>query len=201
MAAAALPTGQRGQALALGLTAVVLAAIWFGAVAPALQWYAGRTEFLQQQRQFATRMTSVAATAPALQAQLAAADAAPPPRSVFEGATDAIAGAALQQAIQDIAARTGAVVLSAEVLAVQPVAGYGRIGVRMTVSAPWPQLVALLQATLDATPRMLVDDLTIRQNNIAGGPEQRPLEAAFTVDALHAAPPPTAAAGTAAAGQ
>ncbi len=193
MAAGTLPTGQRGQALALGLTVIVLAVVWFGAVSPVLQWYAGRAEFLQQQRQFAARMTSVAATAPSLQRELAQADAAPPPRSVFEGATDAIAGAALQQAVQDIAGRTAAVVLSAEVLPVQPVGGYQRIGVRMTVSAPWPQLVALLQATIQATPRMLVDDLTIRQTDITAGREQRPMEAAFTVYALHAASPAAAA--------
>ena len=163
--------------------------VWYGAIAPVFQWYAGRTEYLQQQRQFAARMASVAGTAPALQQQLAKAEAAPPPRSVFEGATAAIAGAALQQAVQDIAARTGAVVLSAEVLPVQPVAGYQRIGVRLTVAAPWPQLIAMLQATLEATPRMLVDDLTIRQTDISGGREQRPMEAAFTVNALHAPAP------------
>ena len=192
MAANTLPTGRRGQALAIGLTAIMLAVVWFGAIAPVLQWCAGRTEYLQQQHQYAARMTSVAASAPGLQQQLAKAEAAPPPRSVFEGATEAIAGAALQQAVQDIAARTGAVVLSAEVLPVQPVAGYQRIGVRLTVSAPWPQLIALMQATLEATPRMLVDDLTIRQTDISGGREQRPMEAAFTVNALHAAAPATA---------
>ncbi len=194
MAADTLPTGRRGQALALGITAVVVLIVWFGAIAPVLQWYAGRGDTLQRQRQFASRMISVASTAPALQRQVAQAEAAPPPRSVFEGATDAIAGAALQQAIQDVALHAGATVLSAEILPVQPVSGYQRIGVRLTVSAPWPHLVALLEATVQATPRMLVDDLAIRQTDITGGKEQRPMEAAFTVTALHAAAMPTATA-------
>ena len=193
MAANTLPTGPRGQAMALGLAAVAVLIVWFGAIAPCLQWYADRTETLQRQRQFASRMISVASTAPTLQRQLAQAEAAPPPRSVFEGASDAIAGAALQQAVQDIAGRAGATVLSAEILPAQPVSGYQRIGVRLTVSAPWTVLVALLEATVQATPRMLVDDLTFRQTDITGGKEQRPMEAAFTVTALHAAAAPAAA--------
>ncbi len=194
MAGDTLPTGRRGQAVALGITAIALAIAWFGLLSPVLGWYAGRSDTLERDRQFAGRMISVAGTAPALQRQLAQADAAPPPRAVFEGATEGIAGAALQQAMQDIAGRAGATVLSAEILPVQPVAGYQRIGVRLTVSAPWPQLVGLLQTTLQATPRMLVDDVSIRQTDITGGRDARPMEAAFTVTGLHAPAPVTTAA-------
>ena len=193
MAADTLPIGRRGQALALALTAIVLVIVWFGVLAPVLQWYGARTDTLLRDRQFAARMISVAASAPALQRELAQADLAPPPRAVFEGATDGIAGAALQQAMQDIAGHAGATVLSAEILPVQTASAYHRIGVRLTVSAPWPQLVGLLEATLQATPRMLVDDLTIRQTDITGGRELRPMEAAFTVTGLHSPGAPAAA--------
>ena len=193
MAADSLPTGRRGQVLALALAAIAVAIAWLGVLSPILQWYDGRSDTLMRDRQFAARMVSVAASAPALQHQLAQVDLAPPPRAVFEGATDGIAGAALQQTMQDIAGHTGATVLSAEILPVQAASAYHRIGVRLTVSAPWPQLVGLLEATLQATPRMLVDDLVIRQTDITGGRELRPMEAAFTVTGLHSPAAPAAA--------
>lgn len=182
-----LPSGRRGQALALALTVIVLAAAWLGAAAPALDWYAARTEHLAQQRTLAARMAAIADTAPALQRQLADTDAAaPPPRAVFEGATDAIAGAALQQAVQDIAGHAGATVLSAEMMPAETAGNYRRIGIHVLVSAPWPVLVALLDAALENTPRMLVDDVTVRQSLALGAAELHPMEAGFTVIAFHA---------------
>lgn len=182
-----LPSGRRGQMLAVALTAIALAAVWLGVMGPALDWYAGRTERLEQQRTLAARMAAIAATAPALERQLAAADAAaPPPRAVFEGATDAVAGAALQQAVQDIAVHAGATVLSAEMLPSEAVGSYRRIGIHVQVSASWPVLVALMDAALEATPRMLVDDVTLRQGLALGQAESHPMEAGFTLIAFHA---------------
>jgi general secretion pathway protein M len=183
----ALPSGRRGQALAVALTLVVLAVVWLGAVAPLFEWYDDRAAYLAQQRVLATRMAAVAATAPALQRQLADADSsAPPSAAVFEGATDAIAGAALQQAVQDRAAQAGAIVLSAEMLPPSAAGAYQRIGLHVLVSAPWPVLIALLDATLTGTPRMVVDDLTLRETLSLGKPDTHPLEAGFTVTAFHA---------------
>jgi general secretion pathway protein M len=187
----ALPTGRRGQALALAITVIRIAALWLGAVAPPLDWYAGRSEHLAQQRTLAARMAAVAASGPALQRQVAAAEsAAPPPRAVFEGGADAVAGAALQQAVQDIAARAGATVLSAEVLPAGQAGAYRRIGMHVLVSASWPVLVAMLSDTLQASPRMLVDDLTLRQSLALGARESHPMEAGLTIIAFHAGSAP-----------
>lgn len=184
-----LPVGRAGQALALALTALVIAAAWLGGVAPALDWYAGRGERLAEQRTLAARMAQVGATAPALQQQVAQAGrTATPARAVFDGATDAIASAALQQAVQDMAAKAGATVSSAEALPSEAVGGYRRISLHVSVSAPWPVMVALLQAVAEATPRMLVDDLTLRQGQFLGRVDGgHPMEAGFTVIAFHEA--------------
>lgn len=187
-----LPTGPRGQILAVALTVVVLALAWLGGVAPALDWYAARAEYLDGQQALAARMAGIAASAPALQRQLARVGDAPPPRTVLDGATDAIAGAALQQAVQDMAAKAGVTVTSAEVLPAETVGSYRRIGLHVTASGGWPVIVALLEAVAQATPRMLVDDLTLRQGLALGPSESHPLQAAFTVIAFHAtaaAPP------------
>ena len=185
-----LPTGRRGQALALGLALLVIAVIWLGAVAPALDWYGARADQLSRQQTLAARMASIAATAPALQRLVARMDsAAPGPRTMLEGATDAVAGAALQQAVQDMAARTGATVTSAEVLPAETAGSYRRIRLHVTATGPWPGIVALFGAVAEAVPHMLVDDVSLRQSLALGAVDRHPLEASFTVIAFHAGPP------------
>ena len=184
----ALPTGRQGQVLALALTAVVLGTAWLGAVMPLLDWYADRSVYLAQQRVLGARMAIVAATAPALQQQLTDAGASVPPSAVFEGATDAIAGASLQQTVQDLAARAGATVLSAEMLPTAAAGAYQRIGIHVQISASWPVLVPLLDSILAGTPRMAVDDLTLRETLNLGKADSHPMEAGFTIIAFHAAP-------------
>ena len=128
-------------------------------------------------------------SAPALQQRLVTTDAdAPPARAMFDGATDAVAGAALQQAVQDIATHAGATLLSAEMLPATSVGAYRRLGIHVTVSGSWPALTNLLGATLQATPRMLVDDLQFRQTQVVGARDARPMEAGLTVVAYNSAP-------------
>ena len=184
-----LPTGRRGQVLALGLTVLVAALVWLGAVAPAWDWFAERSEYLAQQQTLAARMASLAASAPALRERVARMDsAAAAPRIVLDGATDAVAGAALQQAIQDMAARTGATVTSAEVLPAETAGGYRRISLRVTVTGAWPVIVALFAAVAQSVPRMLTDDVTLRPSIALGASDRHPMEALFTVIAFRAGP-------------
>jgi general secretion pathway protein M len=176
-----LPTGRRGQALAWALLLVVLAAIWVAAAAPLLDWHAEREETLQQRATLARRMAQVAAGLPELQRQAAAAAAGPVAATLLDGSTDAVAGARLQQLIQDMAGRAGATLSSTETLPAEAVASYRRIGVRVALSVSWGVLVQLLLAVEQASPQMLVDDLQIhgvRRIGVAGEP---PLEATFTV--------------------
>jgi general secretion pathway protein M len=185
-----LPTGRRGQLLALGLAVAVLGAGWAGVVAPLLDWHAERAEQVQARRAVARRMAEIAETLPALRdqaRQVAAPDrtAAIPARG---GASDAIAAATLQGRLQDMALRAGAPLRSAEALPGQAAGAWRRIGLRVSVQAPWPGIVRLLQAVGGATPRMLVDDLQLRAGPPSrGGP--RPMEVSFTVFAFRAEAP------------
>ncbi len=177
-----LPTGRRGQALALALLLLVLAAAWLAVASPLLDWHTDRAEALQQRGLLARRMAQVAAGLPELQRQAAAAAAAGPvAATLLDGSTDAVAGANLQQLVQDMAGRAGATLSSTETLPAEAVADYRRIGVRVALSAPWAVLVQLLRAIEQASPQMLVDDLQIhgvRQFGVTGEP---PLDASFTV--------------------
>src|SRR5690349_24944927 len=102
---AALPTGSAGRALALGLLGVVLRLGWLLIAAPLITLYSDRAEELADRQLQARRMESLAASLPALQraAETQSLDTAAP--SLLEGATDAIAGAAMQGLVRDMASR------------------------------------------------------------------------------------------------
>lgn len=191
MAAPDLPTGRRGQVLAVGLAIAVLGGAWAGIAAPLLDWYAVRAEQVQARRAVARRMAELAGTLPALrdQARRVAAPGRPAEGAVLDGASDALAAAALQGRLQEMAAHAGAPLSSAEALPGEAAGAWRRIGVRVAVNAPWPAVVRLLQAIGSAGPRMLVDDLQLRAPPLLllrTGP--RPVDASFTVLAFRAEP-------------
>ncbi|HYZ64856.1 MAG TPA: type II secretion system protein GspM [Acetobacteraceae bacterium] len=156
-----LPEGARGRVLALLLLLVVVAGAWTVVAQPLLDWYAARADRLSLQEALARRMGQVAAELPALR-RLESGTEVAAPVSVLDGATDAVAGATLQQLLQSIAADAGATLASMEVLQGEQLAGYRRIGVRLAVAAPWPVVVKLLDAITGGSPRMLVNDLQIQ---------------------------------------
>jgi general secretion pathway protein M len=187
----ALPTGQAGRLLALGVTLVVLGLIWLIAVSPLLDWYGERSDALSQRRVLAERMESVAQTLPALRQSAAGARAkGPEAASLLEGGNDAIAAASLQQIIQDMASRAGASLSSMEVLPATQVGGYRRVGVHVAVSAPWPVLIHLLQAIEQASPRMVADDVQLHGARLIVQSLDPALDAGFTVVAFRAGEAP-----------
>lgn len=174
-----LPEGLRGRVLALVLSATVVAAAWTGGVRPLMDWYAARGEMLQQRHMLLQRMQALAATLPDLQRQSSGehtSDAA-----LLEGASDAIAGAALQSSVQRLAATAGAALNSMEMLPAEPRDSYRRIALRVATAAPWPVLIALLQAIDQGSRHMLIDDLQLRASPFETRAESSSVSAAFTV--------------------
>ena len=159
---ARLPMGRAGQALAVLLLLAVGVAVWAAVASPLVEWHAERADLLERRATLARRMAQVAADLPRLQEQVAAGQAAGPQSIVpLEGGSDAIAGAALQQKLQDMADKAGTSLSSIEALPPQQVGGYRQVGVRVAVNAPWSALIALLQAIEEGSPQMLVDDLQV----------------------------------------
>jgi len=177
-----LPAGRAGQVLAAALLLLVCAAVWQAVAAPLMNLYAERAEAVTQRGALARRMTQVAAGLPGLKS--AASQAAPAGAAgttLMGGTSGAAAGAALQQMVQDMAARAGATLGSIEALPAEPTGRYRRIAVRASVSVPWPALVQLLQALEDAQPAMLVDDLQVRGPAGIGLGPNPPMDATLTV--------------------
>jgi general secretion pathway protein M len=198
--AMALPDGPRGRALALALTAIVLAAAWLAAGQPLLEAYADRADTLERRAALANRMAEVAASLPELRREAAARSTDTTPASAtLEGASDALAGAALQSLVDAMSTAAGGHLTSTEALPAEQVGAYRRVALRVAVDAPWPVLARLIQAIERATPRMFVDDLQIHAQPIAETAREPPLDISFTVLAFRlasaaatVAPPETA---------
>lgn len=185
--AAALPEGPRGRALALGLLAVLLAAVWAAVAQPLLAAYQDGAEALARRQALADRMQAVAASLPELaRAAEARKTAAAPAVATLQGASDALAGAALQSQVEAMAGSAGAHLSSTEALPAEPVGAYRRVALRVTVDANWPQFIHLAQAIEQATPRMFIDDLQIHAQPAAEKLQEPPIDISFTVLAFRA---------------
>jgi len=182
MAAAAmtsLPTGRNGRILAACLAVLALFVIWLGFIAPMLDWYDGRAARLTELRVRAAREQALIETLPALKKEAAAAQT--PARAALIGSTDAIAGAALQEQVQQLATAASAQLTSIETLPADQVGAYRRIGVRVELNAQLPVIVELLKSVEEAQPSILVDELHLTATPVGAGAMQLPLDASFTV--------------------
>lgn len=186
--ATTLPTGPRGRVVAVGLSLAVLCVAWLAAVAPLLAWHADRAELLEQRRVLVQRMERAAGTLPQLRQTAAGGAASPAPRALLEGASDALAGAALQGQFESLAANAGLSLTSAELLPAEAAGAYRRISLRLVLSGPWPSIVRLLETVDQTSPRMLVDDIQLQvATSVAAGTAQ-PIAATFTVIAFRSGP-------------
>lgn len=183
-----LPTGRTGQALALGIALAVPLLLWLGLVAPLAGFHQDRAEELERRQALVQRMERLAAQLPALRQQ-ASAPAAASASALLEGESDAVAGAALQEAVQAMAAAAGAVLTSVETLPAERAGQYRRVSVRVSLNASWPVLVQLLESLAQSSPRMLVDDLQVQSSPLILQMATRPLDASFTVIGFRAAGP------------
>jgi general secretion pathway protein M len=181
-----LPEGRRGQILATALTLAVLAAAWLGVGKPLLDWYQSGVDTLAQRQMLLRHMEALAQTLPTLEQTPAAAR--PESTPLLSGATDALAAAAMQNAVQAMATRAGVELASMETLPAEARGGYRRIGLRVSLTAPWPVLVELLRVASQGEPRMLVDDVQLRAMPMPGSaPAAMPVGASFTLLAFRAA--------------
>jgi type II secretory pathway component PulM len=179
-----LPEGVRGRFLAAALTVTVLAVLWVSCVQPLVDWHAERADTLDQRRALLQRMTALVGTLPELQRQSSGEHA--PTAALLEGASDAVAGAALQTSVQRMATSAGAELSSMEMLSAEQRGAYRRIAMRVATAASWPVLVELLREIEQATPRMLVDDLQMRAPPVELRAVTTPVSATFTIVAFRA---------------
>jgi hypothetical protein len=157
-----MPTGRRGQLLALSLLLVVLGGVYLMVVSPLLGLYAERAAVLENRRMLVPRLRAAADELPALRARVEQLRAAAGTRKItLEGASDAIASATLQSRIEELATSAAATIGSTESLPAEARSGYRRIGLRYVLSGSYETLVKFLAKLESATPPLVIDNLHI----------------------------------------
>ena len=157
-----MPTGRRGQLLALSLLFVALGGVYLLVVSPLLGLYAERAAVLENRRMLAPRLRAAADELPALRARVEQLRAAAGTRKItLEGASDAIAAATLQSRIEELATAAGATIGSTESLPAEARSGYRRIGLRYVLSGSYETLVKFLAKLESATPPLVIDNLHV----------------------------------------
>lgn len=186
-----LPTGRRGQMVALGVTLVAVMALWLIVISPLIDFYADRTDRLEKEQAVLTRMERLVAQRQALMEEAAGlGDAGPSKGTLLDGSSIPVATAALQGLVQDIAGTSGATLASVESLPGETGNGYRRVGVKLSLSASWPVLIHFLQALQESDTPMAIDDLQIHSGSeTAKNPDQQVFEAGFAVYAPATAEP------------
>jgi general secretion pathway protein M len=152
---ATLPSGRRGQVLALAMLAIGLLALWLGIGGPLCAWYAQRASRLDEQRLLVAHTAALAATLPDLMRRAA------PAAGGRASDTDALAAAELQQRLEQLAANAGTEITSVETLPAEQGNAIKRIRLRVALQASWPKLLALLSAIETYSPPLLTDDLDL----------------------------------------
>jgi general secretion pathway protein M len=189
-----LPTGRRGQMVAVGAALGVVMALWLGVISPLIGFYADRADRLAEQRAVVHRMEQLVASRQDLEARAGElGDGAPTKGNLLDGSSIPVATAALQGLVQDIAMTAGASLTSVESLPGETGTGYRRVGVKLALSAPWPVLIHFLQSLQESDTPMAIDDLQIHSTTQpAKATDQQVFDAGFSVYAPATAEPQTA---------
>jgi hypothetical protein len=180
-----LPSGRLGRVIALSATLFLILMVWLAVVMPLRKWYGQGQALLTQQAALADRMGALAAQVPRLSQRAAALDASRGSiTALLPGDTDALAAAKLQEIVQSLAAAKGVTLASVEILPAAPISHYRRIALRLSLVSRFAVLVELLQSVAQATPHMLVDDLSLEGAQLINQPVDTPLHAELTIFAF-----------------
>jgi general secretion pathway protein M len=186
-----LPTGRRGQIVAVGVMLAAIMLLWLAIISPLIGFYSSQAERLTEQQAVMHRMEQLVTSRQALTERAAdLGDVAPTKGALLDGSSIPVATAALQGLVQETATTAGASLTSVESLPGETGTGYRRVGVKLALSASWPVLIHFLQALQESDTPMAIDDLQIHSAaDAAKAADQQVFEAGFSVYAPATAEP------------
>jgi general secretion pathway protein M len=154
------------RAAALLLLAAVLVAGYLWIVEPITTAYADTETAIADTQALVERYDRLAATRPALEAQLTAIEQKPDTAAYYmRGATDALAAAALQARVTTLVEGSGASLLSIQTLTSTEDKGLRRIAIRLQMTAEIGPLVRVLHGLETGIPLLFVDNLELQSQN------------------------------------
>lgn len=156
-----LPEGTRGQALALAIAVLLLVFFYLLIVSPVLGFYNDRADLLERRVSMASRYETLARQLPSLRA----GDKQWRDRSggelLLDGASDAIASAALQTVMKGLVEDAGAKLSSSEVLEPATQGNFRRVGIRVVFSGDLKLVTAILRGVETSRPVLSVGDFSL----------------------------------------
>jgi type II secretory pathway component PulM len=177
-------TGRPGQALAVGCGLLGLGLIWLGAVAPLWSWYADRQALLEQRQAVLARMQGLAASLPALRAASANRHTVgtEAESGMLPGTTDAVAAAALQEAVQKMATTAGASLTAVETLpSTTESERWRKVSLRISLNASWPVLIGLMRAVERSSSRIFIADVHFHSPAVVARATNLPIQASMVL--------------------
>lgn len=157
-----LPTGPRGQALALAMLGVAIAFVWLLAGQPLVDLYAEQGARLAGRQTLAarmeTRLAEVGADAGGTQAPTAIDSY---PSGLVEAESDALGAALLQDLVTAAATEAGLALSSVETLPAEDAGSLRKLGLRLNLEGPYPALVRMIGSLRQGSVALILDDLEI----------------------------------------
>lgn len=157
-----LPTGARGRWVALGLLVIGLAVVYQLTLAPLWQRYQALAPAIAEQRAQLERFQQLAARTPLLRDRLDALRNDPRLNDyLVPGTSSALAAAALQQRLQELAQAQNGRVLSTRVGKPQEDSGFEQITINARLQIDLAGLQALLHSLETRSPYLFVRNLNV----------------------------------------
>jgi general secretion pathway protein M len=158
-----------GRVLALALLVLVLLAGHGLVLGPLLAEWRANAARIDQARELTLRYHAVAALCPELERRLEQLGAADADAWVYlEGASDALAAAALQDRVRELVAAAGGELRSTQILPAGDDDGLRRIALRVQLAVDAAALQAVLHELETGRPLLFLDNLVLRARQARG---------------------------------
>jgi general secretion pathway protein M len=163
------------RAVACLILLVVLVLVKLLAVDPLVDAYAASADEVQKLAALSARYQALAARLPALKAERDGLARRMTADSGFlENTNETLAAADLQARLKTLVDQAHGELKSTQILPVQQVQGFRRVGVRAEMSMTLPALQKVLYETEAGSPTLVLDDLSIRSKAADRQEERNP---------------------------
>lgn len=171
------------RAAALLLLVAVLAGAWIWVVEPIAAAYRQTDADLADARDMLQRFERLGAARAALEAQLKAIEERPTTTAYYlEGATDALAAAALQARVTALVESSGASIVSIQTLPTSEEQGLRRVAIRLQMASEIAPLLQILHGLETGVPVLFLDNIELQSYNVPyDDPTQPVVEPQLTV--------------------
>lgn len=163
--------------LAVGLVAMCMALLWFGAVEPLASYYADKREAVRDARALLARYKTVADYGEQVAKFVSTTEARNDLTAFMSGPSEAITVANLQSKLKTIATSSGAMFRSATSLPTKDVDGLKLAGVQVALAGPLPSIHKTIHSIETGKPFLFIlRAQLLPARHFSGNRDRKPVE-------------------------